>query len=194
MSEHEAPAGPKWCAHPCGQSRHHRPTIRGDPAFNGSREDAGSAGLLVSLDPRAGIERPPRAPAPRNDKGKVEATPGGPVPRRRLGGLLHAARFASWRPLQPAAQSLRERSVPRPSDATSSCNTLAVIRPAISGRHRRARIGSRIREKPCESLKCRPAFCPCDTRRSLAVTNCPSWSSFQLAANAEWRRILPAVT
>ena len=110
LSEHEAPElGAEVADRPRGQSRHHRPTIRGDPAFTAVADHVRTQDQLldhvglVSLEPRAGGNGRLEHPLLVDHKPVDLATPAARLAfrARRLGGLLHAARFELRRPLEP---------------------------------------------------------------------------------------------
>ena len=110
LSEHEAPElGAEVADRPRGQSRHHRPTIRGDPAFTAVADHVRTQDQLldhvglVSLEPRAGGNGRLKHPLLVDHKPVDLATPAAHLAfrSRRLGGLLHAARFELRRPLEP---------------------------------------------------------------------------------------------
>ena len=90
LSEHEAPElGAEVADRPRGQSRHHRPTIRGDPAFTVVADHVRTQDQLldhvglVSLEPRAGGNGRLEHPLLVDHKPVDLATPAGPpcVPR-----------------------------------------------------------------------------------------------------------------
>ena len=153
LSEHEAPElGAEVADRPRGQSRHHRPTIRGDPAFTAVADHVRTQDQLldhvglVSLEPRAGGNGRLEHPLLVDHKPVDLATPAGPALRSARAGSVAFSMplgLSFGGPLSPFSRAISSRNAAfsafSATTSSSSCNTNPLrssgARASISGKH-----------------------------------------------------------